>query len=253
MNTEYQATSQATSPRADWWRTHRQKAIALLLWAFLLGGYAIYYRRHGLTLESSLQELLTLFATPYGPLLYLLSFLLRPLIFFSVGILCIMGGVIFGAGSTTNLLIALGYTIVGVISSAIISFGIGRFFGGGVLSAADEETAHLAQRYAQRFRRNGFLAVLSLRLLLLPFDVVNYLAALMAVEWKAFTLATAIGALPSTFAFVAFGAAIDMRQLAAGLRPTIDWKLISLGLLLFAVSFLVARWYKPQGSLNRLS
>lgn len=217
-----------------------------MLWIGLLGGYVLYYRRNGLTLESSLQELLTLFATPYGPLLYLLSFLLRPFIFFSVGVLCILGGVIFGAGSTTNLFIAFGYTMVGVICSAVISFAIGRFFGSGVVSAADEETAHLAQRYAQRFRRNGFLAVLSLRLVLLPFDVVNYLAALMAVEWKAFTLATAIGALPSTFAFVSFGAAIDMRQLAAGQQPSIDWRMIALGGALFALSLLISRWYKQR-------
>ena len=227
---------------------NRQKGIALLLWICLLGGYLLYYRRNGLTLESSLQELLTLFATPYGPLLYLLSFLLRPFIFFSVGVLCILGGVIFGAGSTTNLLLAFGYTMVGVVCSAVISFAIGRFFGGGVVRAADEETAHLAQRYAQRFRRNGFLAVLSLRLVLLPFDVVNYLAALMAVEWKAFTLATAIGALPSTFAFVSFGAAIDMRQLAAGQQPSIDWRMIALGVALFALSLFISRWYKQRHS-----
>lgn len=244
MTMEYPATSQLTSRRADWWRAHRQKAIALLIWVLLLGGYAYYYWHNGLRVESSLQELLALFATPYGPLLYLLSFLLRPLIFFSVGILCIMGGVIFGAGSTTNFLIALGYTLVGVICSAVISFGIGRFFGQGVLTGGDEETKYLVQRYANRLRRNGFLTVLSMRLLLLPFDVVNYLAALMAVEWKAFTLATAIGALPSTFAFVSFGAAIDMRQLAAGQKPSIDWKMIVLGVLLFALSLFISRWYK---------
>lgn len=241
---EYQTTSPATSSRTDWWRTHRQKAIALLLWAFLLGCYAIYYQRNDLTLESSLQELLTLFATPYGPLLYLLSFLLRPFIFFSVGILCIMGGVIFGAGSTANLMIAFGYTMVGVICSAIISFGIGRFFGQGVLMSRDEKIAHLVQHYANRLRHNGFLTVLSMRLLLLPFDLVNYVAAFMVVEWKAFTLATAIGALPSTFAFVSFGAAIDMRQLAAGQMPSVDWRMIALGIALFTLSLLISRWYK---------
>lgn len=243
---EYQSTSQSTARLLDWWRAHRQKAIALLLWACLLGSYALYYRRNGLTVESSLQELLTLFATPYGPLLYLLSFLLRPFIFFSVGILCIMGGVIFGAGSTANLLMALGYTIVGVICSAVISFGIGRFFGQGVLTDRNEETTHLMQRYANRLRRNGFLTVLSMRLLLLPFDVVNYSAAFMAVEWKAFTLATAIGSLPSTFAFVSFGSALDMRQLAAGQKPSIDWKMIVFGVALFALSLFISRWYKRR-------
>lgn len=246
MSTEYQATLPATPRRLPWWQAHGQKVGALLIWSVLVGGYAFYYWYNGLTVERSLQEMLALFATPYGPLLYLLSFLLRPLFFFSVGVLCIMGGLIFGVGSPVNLLIALGYTMIGVICSAAISFGIGRFFGQGLLPTKVAANEHLVHRYANRLRRNGFLTVLSMRLLLLPFDMINYLAALMAVEWKAFILATAIGALPSTFAFVSFGAAIDARQLAAGLRPTIDWKMLALAFLVFIVSFLIARWYKPR-------
>ncbi len=230
--------------RSVWWRSHGQKVVALFIWALLLGGYTLYYQRQGLTVESSLQQLLALFATPYGPLLYLASFLIRPLLFFSVGILCIMGGMIFGGGATSNLLLALSYTVIGVLASALISFGIGRFFGNGLLHQVDTETDHLVQRYANRLRRNGFLTVLTMRLILLPFDVVNYLAALVAVDWKAFTLGTAIGALPSTIAFVTFGAAIDLSQIAAGKMPTLDSKLILLAVALFAMSVLLSRWYK---------
>jgi len=232
--------------RTPFWRTHGQKLIALLIWALLLGGYGLYSWANGLTLERSLQEVLALLATPYGPLLYLLTFLIRPLIFFSVGIMCIMGGVIFGAGSSTNLLIALAYTVVGVICSSTISFAIGRFLGNGVMVGGKQKANHLLQRYAQRLRANGFLTVLSMRLLLLPFDLVNYAAALMAVDWKAFLLATAVGVLPSTFAFVSFGAAIDMRQLAAGQSPQIDPKMILFAVCLFALSLLISHWYKRR-------
>ena len=243
MTTLYEETP---TPRSAWWRNHAQKLVALFIWALLLGGYSLYYQRQGLTLESSLQQLLALFATPYGPLLYLASFLIRPLLFFSVGILCIMGGIIFGVGGAGHLLLALGYTVVGVMASALISFGIGRFFGGGLIGPADVETDHLVQRYATRLRRNGFLSVLTMRLILLPFDVVNYLAALVAVDWKAFALATAIGALPSTIAFVTFGAAIDLSQVAAGNMPTLDGKLILLAVALFGLSVLLSRWYKGR-------
>ena len=242
MMTVYQTPAQ----RKDWWRTHGQKLIALLGWALLLGGYSLYSQRQGLTLERSLQQLLALFATPYGPLLYVVSFLVRPLLFFSVGILCIMGGLIFGVGSTANLLLALTYTVVGVIASALISFCIGRFLGRGLLEETDGETTHLVQRYANRLRRNGFLTVLTMRFILLPFDFVNYLAALAAVDWKAFTLATAIGALPSTIAFVTFGAAIDLSQLTAGKMPTLDSKLILLALALFGLSLLSSQWYQRR-------
>ena len=232
--------------RTAFWRTHAQKLIALLIWALLLGGFGLYSWVNGLTLERSLQAVLALLATPYGPLLYLFTFLVRPLIFFSVGILCIMGGIIFGVGSTMNLLIALAYTVVGVICSSLISFGIGRFLGEGVIVGGEPKANHLLQRYAQRLRANGFLTVLTMRLVLLPFDMVNYAAALMAVEWKAFLLGTAIGILPSTLAFVSFGAAIDMRQLAAGQSPQIDLRMITLAILLFALSFLISQWYKRR-------
>lgn len=237
-----------TGLRAQFWRDHSQKILALLIWMLLLGSYAVYYQLHGLTLETSLRQLLALFDTPYGPLIYLASFLIRPLLFFSVGILCIMGGMIFGPGSLLHLLLALAYAVVGVICSAMISFGIGRFLSNGLVPPVNAARGELIQRYAERLRRNGFLTVLTMRLVLLPFDVVNYLAALMAVDWKAFLVATALGVVPSTFAFVSFGAAIDMSQIAAGRTPQIDITLILFAAALFLVSMLVSRWYKQTHS-----
>ncbi len=233
-----------TARGGQFWRAHNQKIIAVLIWLLLLGSYIIYYQRNGLTVETSLRQLLALFDTPYGPLLYLLSFLIRPLLFFSVGVLCIMGGIIFGTGSLMHLLLALAYAVVGVICSAIISFGIGRFLGNGIVPEMDGTRGEILQRYAARLRRNGFLTVLTMRLVLLPFDVVNYLAALMAVDWKAYFLATAIGILPSTFAFVSFGAAIDMSQMAMGQTPQIDAKMILPAVLIFGLSLLISHWYQ---------
>lgn len=230
--------------RTELWRAHAQKVIAIGVWLLLLGGYALYYRIQGLTLAQSLQQLLALFATPYGPLLYLLSFLVRPLLFFSAGLLCILGGAIFGAGSTANFLFALGCAMVGVVASAIISFAIGRFLGQGIFVRSHNAPSDLVSRYTERLRQNGFLTVLTMRLLLLPFDLVNYLAGFVAVDWKAFTLATAIGLLPSTLAFVSFGAALDVSQLTTGKLPLLDYKLIALAVVLFALSLLSSRWYK---------
>ena len=85
-----------------------------------------------------------------------------------------------------------------------------------------------------------------MRLLLLPFDLINYLAGLVAVDWKAFTVATAIGVLPSTLAFVSFGAALDVSQLATGKPPLVDLRMIAFALLLFVFSWLISRWYKRR-------
>ncbi|MBX3011504.1 MAG: TVP38/TMEM64 family protein [Caldilineaceae bacterium] len=239
MATEYQ-----TPPRRIGFAS--PKLIAVGIWVLLVGSYAIYYRTHGLTLDRSLQQILALFDTPYGPLLYLLSFFVRPFLFFSVGVLCIMGGAIFGAGSPSHLFLALGYTVIGVICSASISFGIGRFFGYGLIVDNPRVTAPRIHHYVKQVRQNGFLAVLSMRLLLLPFDFVNYVAGLTAVDWRAFLFGTAIGSLPSTLAFVSFGAALDISQLANGQPLLLDRNMVILALCLFVLSFLISRWYKGR-------
>lgn len=105
-----QAEHVINTTRPSFVSKHGQKLGAAAFWILLLGGYAWYYRANGLTTETALLQIVDLLASPWGPLLYILIYALRPLLFFSAALLTIASGAIFGAGSLVNLALAVLYT-----------------------------------------------------------------------------------------------------------------------------------------------
>ncbi|MFF2791212.1 TVP38/TMEM64 family protein [Streptomyces sp. NPDC058049] len=131
-----------------------------------------------------------LFAAAYG--VCTAAFVPRPL-------LNLAAGAVFGA--QFGLVAAVGGTVLG----GAISFGLGRILGqealrpflrGRWLQAADGQLS-----------RHGFRSMLAVRLFPgLPFVVANYCAAVSRCGWGPFLLATAIGVVPNTAAYVIAGA-----------------------------------------------
>ncbi|MFB6806729.1 TVP38/TMEM64 family protein [Streptomyces sp. NPDC056387] len=131
-----------------------------------------------------------LFAVAYGVATAALA--PRPL-------LNLAAGAVFGI--PFGLVAAVGGSVIG----AGISFGLGRLMGrdalrpllrGRWLRAADDQLA-----------RHGFRSVLAVRIFPgLPFAVANYCAAVSRCGWLPFLLATAVGVVPNTAAYVVAGA-----------------------------------------------
>ncbi|MBT2404813.1 MULTISPECIES: TVP38/TMEM64 family protein [unclassified Streptomyces] len=131
-----------------------------------------------------------LFAAAYG--LCTAAFVPRPL-------LNLAAGAVFG--TQFGLVAAVGGTVLG----AGISFGLGRFMGqealrpflrGRWLRAADGQLS-----------RHGFRSMLAVRVFPgVPFAAANYCAAVSRCGWLPFLLATAIGTVPNTAAYVIAGA-----------------------------------------------
>lgn len=217
----------------------------LALWLILIGGYAFYLWLVDVSIVETLTDVSDLLHSPWGPLLYLVLFALRSLFFFSAGILSIAGGIIFGSGDQGNWGEAFFYVLLGTVLSALISYGLARYFGSGLINRFTEgkERRHKLFPYVERLRHNGFMTVLLMRLLLLPFDPINYLAGFVGVGWRAFTLATILGVLPTAFAFVSFGAAIDMSALMAGSMPRFDVQMLAFAVIILVISLLASRYY----------
>jgi len=229
-------------------RKHGFKLIAALLWLTLIGSYVWYYRTHGLTATTATAQIVQLLDSPWGPSLYILIYAVRPLLFFSATVLTIASGAIFGAGSLFNLGLAVLYTMIGSNLSALVAYSIGRFFGNGLLQDNADENHNLIQRYVERMRQNSFETVLLMRFLFLPYDLVNYLAGILRINWQAFILATLLGSIPGTIAFVSFGASIDLKQLALGQRPTINPWVIGFGVIILVLSITISRYVKQRES-----
>ncbi|WP_327261380.1 VTT domain-containing protein [Streptomyces sp. NBC_01232] len=131
-----------------------------------------------------------LFAAAYG--VCVSAFVPRPL-------LNLAAGAVFG--TQFGLVAAVGGTVLG----AGIAFGLGRIMGqealrpllrGRWLEAADGQLS-----------RHGFRSMLAVRLFPgVPFVVANYCASVSRCGWGPFLLATAIGVVPNTTAYVIAGA-----------------------------------------------
>ncbi|MFF8264835.1 TVP38/TMEM64 family protein [Streptomyces virginiae] len=130
------------------------------------------------------------FAAVYG--VCSAAFVPRPL-------LNLAAGAVFG--TQFGLVAAVGGTVLG----AGIAFGLGRVMGqdalrpflrGRLLEAADGQLS-----------RHGFRSMLAVRLFPgVPFVVANYCAAVSRCGWAPFLLATALGVVPNTTAYVIAGA-----------------------------------------------
>jgi len=181
------------------WRRHAQKIVVLCCWLLAIGCYQGYAWRHELSPLQVMQQMISVIRREsYGPLLFVVLYALRPLVLFPATVLTVGAGVLFGP------IVGVISTVVGRNLSALIAYLIGRHFGIGLLT--DARTAGLVQRYTERLRTNRFATVLTMRFVFLPYDLVNYLAGLLQIDWKAFLLATALGSLPGTVAVVLAGA-----------------------------------------------
>jgi uncharacterized membrane protein YdjX (TVP38/TMEM64 family) len=229
-------TEQSAPP--NFWQKHGAKIAALLFWVAVVGGYYAYARQNGLTVEESVTNIAHwVTGSLVGPLVYIVLYAIRPLLFFPATILTLLGGFLFGP-------IGILYTIIGSNASAMVAFGVGWFFGQDLLR--QEESAGVLQRYAQRMRDNSFETVLIMRLIFLPYDLVNYASGFLKINWLAFLVATAVGSIPGTISFVLLGASFGtLDELLAGevaLNPTTAVASV----LLIGVSIALSRYVKKR-------
>lgn len=220
-------------------REHWQKVVALLTWVIVVVGFLQYVRVNVLTFSDALMSLQD---SQYGPVLFILFYALRPLLFFPISILTAAGGFFFGA--TWGIV----YAVVASNISAMIAYFVGVYFGQGILT--DSESTNLIQRYAKRMRVESFETVIIMRLLLLPYDFVNYMSGFLQIDWKPFLLATVIGSFPATVALVLFGVAVgslnSLLQRKFSLNP---WAL-GASVLLVISSIIVSRMIKQREKVN---
>ena len=232
------ATGNQGGKQEGFWARHWSKVTAAAIWAALIGVILWVMRANDLTLsEFFLAGLAWAQASPLAPLAYILLYAIRPLTLFSSVLLTLAGGFLFGPAW------GVVYTVIGANLSATVAFFVGRYFGSGVLD--DGEAQGFVQRYARRMRENSFETVLIMRLIFLPYDLVNSLAGFLRIHFGAFILATIIGSIPGTIAFVFLGASLSPDEITAmfttGEVPSLDWRILAISFVMFVVSIVLSR------------
>jgi uncharacterized membrane protein YdjX (TVP38/TMEM64 family) len=219
-----------TSPK------HAQKLVALTFWVTLIVAYQGYARANEFTPFEVVQQLLAFLNNGlWGVVAYIVFYALRPLILFPSTLLTLAGGFVFGP------ILGVLYTIIASNTSSTIAYFVGQFFGQGLLK--DDASEGLVQRYARRMRENSFETVMVMRFIFLPYDAVSYLAGFLKIKYGPFILATALGSIPGTIAFVGFGASIESFD---GALPQLNPVTLGFSIAIFFVSLMLARMFKKR-------
>ena len=212
---------------------NKQKLIPLTLWLVIAGGFWMYARQTDLSLTKVVDRFsYFLRENPFGPLLFLAIFLIRPLLFYPNSVLMVLAGFLYGP------LLGLLLGLIGETMTAMAAFGIGLHFGAGLFQTQRSQTK-LGQ-YTEALKHNGFQTVLIMRLLMFNVDLISYPAGILHVNWLSFLGATILGSLIGTPAYILAGASIEGDF--TGQLPDLDPLLSSVAAILFVGSLVIA-WF----------
>ena len=205
------------------------KIVLFSVWMTIIFTAIYYYMGLGMPLTGVTDHLKVFINRhgAWGPIIYIGVYAFRSLIFFPGSLLAAASGLLFGP------IYGIFYTLIGENISANISFLIGRYFGAGIIKYFGSKN-RLIPFLECRFRENGFLSVLTMRLLYLPFDLVGYTAGFCSIRPRAFALGTLLGTIPGLSMFVLLGSAIT------------DPKNLILALFIFIFGWTVSRWIKEK-------
>lgn len=220
-----------------------QKLVAASLWLSALAAYVVYTQANNLTPLAAVQALMdAIRGTWYGPLVFILIYTLRPLIFFPATLLTVAGGFLFGP------VLGFIFSTLGGNLSSVLSYGVGRYFGQGLLTT--ENSTGLIQNYATRLRQNSFETVLVMRFLFLPYDLVSYLCGFLKIDWRGFLLATFLGGLPGGMSIVALGASVQGD--IANFTPRLEPATLAFAAVMFIISLALSRYFKRREAARKV-
>lgn len=211
----------------------KNKRIIKWLLAALAIGFVIWLSRSVFNVNAEDLRSWILSFGLWAPLVYIIAYTIRPLIFFPASVLSIAGGLAFGAWMGTL------YTIIGATLGAALSFYVAKTLG---KSLVKKQWTGNAAKIQKQMEQNGFLYVLLFRFIpVINFDLISYLAAISKVRFVSFVTATFIGIIPGTFAYNFLGSSF-----VSG-NPKIIVAAIAVFIILTVVPILIRnRWTKKN-------
>lgn len=211
---------------------HKKTAVLLVL---LIALAALTWKLSTWLTPQQLQQALQQ-TGGWAPVLYIGLFILLPTFFFPVAVLALAGGLLFGLwwGSV--------YTFIGAVLNCALMFLLVRYVGRSQVQRLVEQK--LSPQWQRRLQmadgKEGFLLLIILRLIpAVPYNLINYTFGLTGISFSSYLLASAIGIIPGTFAFINIGD----KTLEAG-SPSF-WIAIGLLVLLLVVTGLLGKKLFP--------
>jgi pyruvate/2-oxoglutarate dehydrogenase complex dihydrolipoamide dehydrogenase (E3) component/membrane protein YqaA with SNARE-associated domain len=136
----------------------------------------------------------------WAPLIFIFFYILITVFFIPGSPFSILAGTIFGPIFGTL------YIVLGAGIGSAITFLFTRFFGRDLIEKKFANYLKKIKEQELSLKKNGFLAVLLLRLLpIIPYNVLNYILGLTKIRFKDYFLGTVIGIIPGSFIYAFFG------------------------------------------------
>ncbi len=183
-------------------RAHWLKLGILLAYLCVIAGIYALLHIYGISLGSvpAIVALNVRRAGIFGPLVLVLCYVISTIIPFPTFSIAIVGGILFGPwlGSLA--------VVVGVNAAASISFLLARYFGRHFVSESEKGWV---KKYDDLMSEQGMYAVLVMRLLFFPFDVVSIGCGLSRMTWRQYAIGSFLGSFASTVSFVVLGKAFS--------------------------------------------
>ena len=175
----------------------------------------------------------------WAPLAYMGLFVVLPAFFFPVAVLALAGGLLFGLWKGAV------YTFIGAVLNCSVMFWMSRHIGRKQIESLIQKklSAQWQNRLLKLSGRDGFLFLIILRLIpAVPYNLINYAFGLTGMPYGTYILASSIGIIPGTFAFINIGdKVLDVTS------PDF-WIAIGLLLLLLLVTGLLGKKLFPDNS-----
>jgi uncharacterized membrane protein YdjX (TVP38/TMEM64 family) len=209
-----------------------QRAGRILLLAAIVAGIAAAWLRRDVLSPSAIEAALS--HSAWAPVLFLLGHIVASLLFIPRALVAAAAGLMFG------LWWGLVWATVGSTLGSAAGFLVARYVNSGLL---DLESVPRLGPYFRRAERGGWPVVALIRLLpIMNHGFVNYTLGLTKVRFGDYLLGSFLGQIPSTVAFVEFGAAGER---AAGGKT--GWLLpMLIGLAALAVAYGLRRVFQRR-------
>ncbi len=215
----------------------RQSLKPILLAFLIIGGlFGGWYLVHNDSLRpEAIRDYLRSFGS-WAPLVFIIGYIIGSVTLMPAAILSITGGLVFGP------LFGTVYTVIGASLGAVLSFGIARLLGRGFVQPFLKGKLGQCDAF---IGRHSFPIILFMRLVpIFPFDMVNYGAGVCGIKTGSYIVATVVGIVPGSFAYVYLGSSLMNPQY---IMLSMLLFIIFVGGSLLIKRYLVGRKKPPEG------
>lgn len=214
------------------------KLAAFIFWATIVFGFFYYKVTNDLSFLDIVKNILDIIINSYfGPLIFIIIYAFRPVIFFPATILTVLAGVLFGFWWGVLCV------FVGENFSASFAYFLGKYFGADILEKKGGKNNFL-KKWKKRLQENSFQTVLIMRFIYLPFDLTNFTCGILKIKWRQYFAATFIGIIPGVLTFVSLGASIENIESLNLSEISISSTQVLVSFVIFSISLAIAKFLK---------